>query len=492
MKRRAILSSSLLGFGSVITSTTAIAQETQKKTKKTETFDVVVIGCGAAGLAAAIETADRGGKVVVLEKLPSPMGNTVYAGGTFNAVNTWVQKRDGIEDSVDNLYRDMMNQSMQRGDKDLTRMFCENSANVVKWVTDRLNITWRPIDIQIAPNLGRVHEIDGGGSTGGSRLIKNMLEEAKKLGIDIRFNTKAIELLKDENLNCLGVRTTGKNGAKDFLAKGGVILCTGGFHNNKELVARYMGGDVAWMPLRGSPYITGENIILTQPFFPMYVNMDQFHAGPIHSGTRANPSNLVNYGICVDPQGNRFIDENSTYVFFGQNTPRRIKSNQAYIILDSVQANNPLVQGRFKRYIKANAPIFKANTIEELAKEANLPTENLLRTVNQYNDAVKAGNAKNLPIPNSQVKPLPVEKAPFYCLNFSGGMTTTFGGPKFNKKAEIVNTEGQSIPGLYGAGNAVGGIFYDNYIAGSQLCACVLWGRIAGAEALNRAKKSKS
>lgn len=95
-----------------------------------------------------------------------------------------------------------------------------------------------------------------------------MLDECKLLNIPIHTRTKAVELLRDESLNCTGVKAVGPNGPVTYKAKGGVVICTGGFHNNKDLVTRYMGGNVAWMPLRGSAIITGENYTLTQPFFP--------------------------------------------------------------------------------------------------------------------------------------------------------------------------------------------------------------------------------
>lgn len=347
---------------------------------------------------------------------------------------------------------------------------------------------WKPIDVQITPMLGRCHEVGGKLTPGGNQLLRNMLDECKLLNIPIHTRTKAVELLRDESLNCTGVKAVGPNGPVTYKAKGGVVICTGGFHNNKDLVTRYMGGNVAWMPLRGSAIITGENYTLTQPFFPQYVNMDQFHAGPIHPTTRANPSNMVNFGICVTPQGKRYIDEGQTYVYVGQNTPKLIKENRAFIVIDSRVVDEPIVARRIKRYQKAKAEIYKADTIAELAKQMGVPAETLEKTVKEFNAAVHNGTTDKLAVPTTLEKPYTIEKAPFYGFMFAGGMTATFGGPKINPKAQIINTEGQPIPGLYGAGNAVGGIFYDNYLDGSQLTAAVIWGRIAAREALARAK----
>lgn len=111
-----------------------------------------------------------------------------------------------------------------------------------------------------------------------------------------------------------------------------------------------MGGDTAWMPLRGSTVCTGENISLTMPFNPMYVNMDQFHGGPIHGPTRANPSIMVNYGILVKKDGTRFIDEVETYVYVAKAMPKLIPTNQAFIIIDNQVTGISTIDDRIKRY----------------------------------------------------------------------------------------------------------------------------------------------
>lgn len=489
MNRRKLFSTGFAGLAAGAIGTVASqAQAAQNAKAQTKTYDVVVIGCGCAGLSAAIEAADKGAKAIVLEKQPIPLGNTIFAGGNFNATCTWVQKRDGITDTVDAFYKDMMEVSRHRGDPVLTRMFCEQSAEVVQWITDRFHIQWKPIDFQIAPMLGRCHEVTGEMQPGGAQLLKNMMEEAEKAGVEIAFETKAVELIRDEMLNCLGVKAIGEDGPVNYMAKGGVVLCTGGFHNNKDMVTRYMGGAAAWMPLRGSTCLTGENITLTAPFFTQNVNMDQYHCGPINAATRANPSNMVNFGICVNPQGERYVDENWTYVAVARETPKRIPENRAFIIIDSRVVDVPIVALRIKRYQKAKAQIFKADTIEALAKQTGLPVATLTKTVKEFNAAVHAGKGAKLPVPATMEKPYTIEKAPFYAFEFSGGMTATFGGPKISPKAEILNTENKPVPGLYGAGNAVGGIFYDNYLDGSQLTAAVIWGRIAARECIKRAK----
>lgn len=492
LSRRSILKSGFVAVAAGAAVTGASVAQATTKTKKM-TFDVVVIGCGCAGMASAIEAKKAGYSVCILDKMSRPAGNTIYSGGIINAAGTYVQKRDGVKDDLETFYNDMMKVSLDRGDKELTRLYVEKSADAVQWLTDVCGIKFRKLENEVWPMLQRGHVVDGPLKPAGAQLSKQMLDTCKKLGVEIYFNAKVVELLHNDVLQCTGAKAIVKDREViDFVAKGGVVIATGGFHANKEMVTKYMGGDTAWMPLRGSTIITGENISLTQPFFPMYVNMDQFHGGPIHGPTRANPSIMVNYGILVKKDATRFIDEVETYVYVAKAMPKLIPTNQAFIIIDDQVTKISTVDDRIKRYERANAKYYKANSIEELAQQAGLPEETLVKVVKDYNAAVKAGKASQLTPPNTLKEPRLIVKPPFYAFPFMGGMTATFGGPKITKDAEVLNCENKKIPGLYAAGNAIGGLLYHDYIGGSQLCAAIIWGRIAGRKAGERAQGKKA
>lgn len=491
MNRRNMFKSGLAAATLVGTSGIAIASPKEEKAPiAQEQFDVVIVGAGCGGLTAAINAADAGAKVAILEKMNMPFGNTIYAGGFFNATNTHVQQRDGVSDTLDAFYNDMMKVSMNRGDPELTKMYVEKSAEAIAWLSDRVGIQWKKIHKEAWPALVRSHVVDGPKKPGGAQLTIQLLEKIKALpNVSVFYKTKAIELLKTPALHCTGVRAVNDEGkVTDFIAKGGVIIATGGYHANKEMVCQYMGGGVAWMPLRGSPALMGENIELTRPFFPKYVNMDQFHGGPIHGPTQANPSLMVNYGIIVNREGHRIIDEVNTYVAVAKKLPLLTPDNWAFIIIDQQVTQVPTVADRLDRYKRAKAPVYQADSIEALAKLIEVPANTLVKTVNDYNQALKAGKAAELTPPNTLENAPRIEKGPFMAIPFQGGMTATFGGPKISLKAEILNTENRPIPGLYAVGNAIGGLFYNDYIVGSQLTAAVIWGRVAGEEAAHRAK----
>lgn len=489
LSRRCVLKSGLLAAvsaGAVVGTTGAKAATPIK----TETFDVIVIGCGCAGMAAAIEAKRQGYTACIVDKMSRPAGNTIFSGGIINAAGTYVQKRDGVKDDLETFYQDMMKVSLGRGDKELTRMYVEKSADAIQWLTDVCGVKYRKLEHEVWPMLQRGHVVEGPLKPAGAQLSKQMLDTVKKLGIPTFFNAKVVELLHDDLLHCTGAKAiVDDEEVVEFKAKGGVVIATGGFHANKEMIARYMGGDVAWMPLRGSNVNTGENISLTMPFNPMYVNMDQFHGGPIHGPTRANPSIMVNYGILVKEDGTRFIDEVETYVYVAKAMPKLIPDNKAFIIIDDQVTGISTIDDRIKRYERANAKYFKANSISELAKQAGIPEKTLVKVVKDYNAAVKAKKATKLNPPNTLKEPRLLTKPPFYAFPFMGGMTATFGGPKIDKDAQVLNTEGKPIAGLYAAGNAIGGLLYHDYIGGSQLCAALIWGRIAGVKAGERAKQ---
>lgn len=458
---------------------------------KAETFDTIIVGAGCAGLVCAIEVHDRGGKPVVLEKMARPSGNAIFALGTVNAVGTRMQAEQGIKDSLDDFYKDMMAVSQQRGDPALTRYYTDKSAEAVHWLADVVGVKFLKISVGPYPRFGRGHRVDGQSLTGGGMLIRQLLAAAKKRNIPVRYHTKAIELMTDGKLEVTGVKALTENGIREFRASGGVVITSGGFSANPEMLTKYMGGWAAELAIRGSPYVTGENVSLTKPLYALLVNMDQFHAGPIVAATHANPADLLNsgYGIIVSLQGRRIIDEADTYVAKAKSLPKLTKENRALQIVDS---DTNVLKKMAEKFTELNSPFYQADTLEELAQKAGLPVETTVASVNEYNEALKKGSVKSLTPPNTLKNPHPIAKAPFYAFPFEGGMTATFGGPKINVKAEVVNLEHQPIPGLYAAGNAAGGLFYNDYIGGSQLGAATIFGREAAAQTVARSKSRKS
>ena len=214
INRRTALRTGLFGAVAVSAAGTAPfarAEMTNAEDVKTMDFDLIVIGAGCAGMTAALEAADAGAKVALLEKMSAPFGNTIYAGGHFNATNTFVQKENGFTDTIEEFYKDMMAVSQNRGDPKLTRIYCEQSADCIEWLTKRCGIKWGKMVKEVWPATVRGHVVVGPKKPGGAQLTAQMLDEVKRhKNITFMTNTKAVELLKTPLLACVGALAISK------------------------------------------------------------------------------------------------------------------------------------------------------------------------------------------------------------------------------------------------------------------------------------------
>lgn len=489
LSRRMFLGSAAIG--SVATLSTGISGTAQaKEVKKEKPWDVIVVGAGTAGIVCAITAHDLGARVCVLEKADRPDGNSIYALGTVAAWGTKWQKACGITDTRQAMFDDMMKVSAGRAVPELTATYVDEIPAAADWLQDEIGVKFGKLSMTPWPRLGRGHRVVGeGGMTGGSVLIAKLLDAAAKRKIPFFYEHKAVELLKGKKGEVVGVKTLCDDGYVDFYAKGGVLISTGGFSANPEMTDRYIGGWAARLALRGSRNTTGENVSLTLPLFAKMVNMDQFHAGPIVSETHVNPADVLNtmHGIIVDVRGNRFMDEQNTYVIKAKTTAMNTIENKAFCIVDS---KCPVLKKVLAKFDRLHNPYGKADTIEELCKQVGLPVDTVKKNVELYNKAVAEGKLGDLKPANSYRKPVKLDTAPYYAVPYEGGMTATFGGPLINSKAEVQTLEGKSIKGLYAAGNAAGGLFFRDYIGGSQLGGATVFGRIAARQMVTRAKKA--
>lgn len=480
--RRSILKGSILASlaGTMgATAMSASAAEKQAVLPKKE-YDLVICGLGIGGIVTAIRAAQDGLKPVILEKMSSASGNTIYSAGFMLGVNTKMQQEKKLEtgDTVDKFYEDMMKVSQGRGDPKLTRLVAEKADETLNWLHDYVGVKYAVGMKLVWPMLQRAHLTIGEKKPGGTQLMLYLLAKAKELNVPIVYNAKAVELLDNpQNGKVIGVKVKSKEGFEEYFGKYGVVMATGGFSANKMMLTMMAGVPAANMPVRGSHSVTGESILLTGPYFPKVVNVDQYHCGPIHGPTGANPLNIVNTGIAVSKETKRYTDEGKTYVQMSHDTAALTRDNWGYMIVDEDTHNLPMLKNDWFSYSSHKAPVYKADTIEGLAKEAGLNPVELKKVVDEYNAALKAGKLGELTPPNTHKNPRPILKAPFYAVPFQGGMTATFGGPLINTNGQVLDTEGRPVPGLFAVGNAAGGLFYDNYVGGAQLTSASVIGR---------------
>lgn len=481
--RRSALKSgfaALAGAGAVAAHAAAVGPK-EKPACPVQRFDAVIIGAGTAGLVAAIEAHDLGLKPVVLEKMEYAAGNSLYASGGIAAWGTAQQKAEGRNETREAFRADMMKVSENRADPVLVDTYVEHIGEDLEWLKTNIGVKFGKIGRKPWPLLYRMHNVAGDGLTGGARLIRDLLAAAENRGIPVHFNTKAMELVTDGTGRVTAVRALNDDGYLVYEAADGVLIASGGYSANREILCRYMGGPLSRLVLRGAPYVTGDNITLTNPLGAMLVHMDQFHCGPIVEETHANPNIVIDagQGLDVDVRGKRFMDEVFTYTQKSLATATQTPENLAYHIID---AHWPRAKAVAEKFIGMHTKVLVADSIEELAKKMGLEPKVLTDLVAGYHKALKEGKLREMTPPCSLEQPVPLDKPPFYAFPFQGGITATFGGPKINERAQIVNTEGRPIKGLYAAGNAAGGLFFGNYIGGSQLGGATVFGRIAARE----------
>lgn len=465
--------------GAAVAATTS-SSAAEKVELPQKTYDLVICGLGIGGVVTAIRAAELGLKPVILEKMGEAAGNTVYSAGFMLGVNTKMQQEKGVknDDTVDKFYEDMMKVSQGKGDPALTRLVAEQADATLNWLHDYVGVQYVVGAKLVWPMLQRAHLTTGDIKPGGKQLMEYLLKKAKELNVPILYNTKVVQILDNpKNGNVIGVKAKTRKGFEEFLGKYGVVMATGGFSANKQMLTMMAGVPAANMPIRGSRSVTGESILLTAPYFPRVVNVDQYHCGPIHGPTGANPLNIVNTGIAVSKETKRYTDEGKTYVQMSRDTAAFTPGNWGYMIVDQDTHDLPVLKNDWFSYESKKAPVYKADTIEALAKEAGLNPELLKKVVDEYNAALQAGTLNKLTPPNTHKNPRPILKAPFYAVPFQGGMTATFGGPIINTKGQVLDTEGRPVKGLFAVGNAAGGLFYDNYVGGAQLTSAAIIGR---------------
>lgn len=489
-QRRDLLKTGLASAGLMLGASAAQSAPAPTKTKhRQEHWDVVVVGAGFAGMCAALEAAEQGAKVVLLEKMSRPDGTTVYSSGWIAGVGSRFQKNHP-EDSKQAFFEDMMRLSGGRSDPKLIHVYAEEAGSGIDWLADHGTpfFLWENLP---SPELSRCVISPGKGITGGSMLIRCLMKALEKKNVPIHYNAKAVDLIYDDCFAVEGVSCVTPQGRVDYYARGGVILTTGGYGANQAMVDQYIGPWASRLIVRGSPWITGENILMAQQVHAKLVNMDQFYAGPITPTGHCNPSPLMHagYGIQVNSQGKRFVPETWLQVPKAKAIAQLTPDNMSYMLIgQDADKNANILSDTLQRFARLGFQVSKGNTIAEVAKAAGVPADSLVKTVEEFNAAVKAGKAKDLNPPYLYDTPHALETGPYYMIPAAGGMASTFGGPKIDEHAQVVNTEDRPIPGLYAAGAAAGGVWYQDDIGGNQLGGGMVFGRVAARSATARAK----
>ena len=454
------------------------AAEAVEKTDEVLDCDVVIVGAGGAGLTAASMACENGAKVIVVEKMPIVGGNSLKATGGMNAAGTKFQEALGIDDSgVEEFITDTINGGHDLNDPDLVRTMAENSSDAVDWL-ETIGAALPKVEATGGTVHKYLHEPEDGSAVG-SFLVDKLNTHCEELGIDVMLNTTATQILEEDG-KVTGILANDAEHNYTINAKA-VVLATGGFGANFDLMTQY-DPSLENAVTTNHAGATGDGIIMAQEIGADTVDMEQIQLHPTvyqETGLLVSESVRSMGGILVNSEGKRFTNDMST-----RDAVSAAELEQpgayAYIIFDQRIVND---LKSCEKYIK-NGLTVQADTYEELAALMELDEEaqaNFVQTMETWNAAVAAGEDAEFGRNNGMDGDL--STAPFYAIKIAPGIHHTMGGVKINTDAQVINTEGEPIEGLYAAGETTGGVHGGNRIGGNAVCDFVVFGRIAGANA---------
>lgn len=501
---------------------TAVESDTTAE-DSTVDADVVVVGAGGAGMTAAITAAAEGKSIVVLESQSMVGGNSVRATGGMNAAKTVYQDENefgesaGVEktlktaaekyadnetitalaktvseqwaayqanptgyfDSVELMELDTMIGGKGINDPELVETLCANSADAIDWL-DEHGITLHNVSSFGGASVKRIHRpVNAEGKTVsvGSYMIPLLQENCEKAGVKMMLDTTATEILTDANGAAVGVKATGASGETVTVNAKAVVLATGGFGANLDMVVKYKPELKGFMTTN-APGIQGQGIEMAQAIGAATVDMDQIQ---IHPTVEANTAALITEGlrgdgaILINEEGKRFIDEVGTRDVVSAAEIAQTGSYSWLVVDQAMVDASSVIQG----YIKKGYTVTGA-TYEELGKAMGVDAAAFAETMEKWNGYVEA---KNDPDFGRTSFANPLNTAPYYAVKVTAGVHHTMGGLKINANTEVLNEKGEVIPGLFAAGEVTGGVHGANRLGGNAVADFTVFGRIAGAAA---------
>ena len=438
--------------------------------------DIVVIGAGGAGMSAAIQAVQNGAtNVVIVEKTSMAGGNTTRATGGLNASETTFQDRDAIEDSNQLFIDDTMKGGKNLNDPELVKYMAENSADALYWVND-MGADLTVVGLFGGASVKRIHR-PSDTSAVGPVLVKTLMSVIEKNNIPVLYNTKAVEIMTDENGVVRAVMTQDADGVYTMIECKSVIIATGGFGANSEMVVKY-NPDLAGFGTTNVAAATGDGIVMGTAIGAATVDMEQIQTHPtVHPETQTMYTEAVrgNGAILVNKEGARFTNEMGTRDVVSAAMLEQT-DGQAWLIFDQeVRDSLKAIEG----YIKAGI-VTEAATVEELAAAIGADEETLKTTMADYAQMVTSGSEDAFGRTGMEV---PLTKANYYACLCAPAIHHTMGGLKINTAGEVLNEEGAAIPGLFAAGEVTGGVHGANRLGGNAVTDIVVFGRAAGTSA---------
>ena len=462
-----------------------------RKLPKTSNYDVVVIGAGGAGFSAAITARNAGANVVLLEKMPAVGGNSLISGAEMNAAKNWVQPKLGINDDSPELHaEDTFKGGDGKGDMKVINVMTHQALDAAKWCRDYLGVRFEDDNLFFFGGHSRKRALIPVGHTG-TEFIAKFQAKADELGIPVITNMKAEELIKDKDGRVVGVKATMDGSEYTFNAKGGVVLATGGFGANPEMVKKYNPKIDERFKTTDAPGTTGEALYMAERAGAQLVNMGYIQTypicDPISGAIELIADARFDGAIMLNQEGKRFVEE----------LQRRDVLSEAILNQTGqycwVLWNDNI--GKISNTVKAHANEYEAFTKQSImttcddlkciADFTKIPFDQLQKTVKRVSDMAGKGNDKDF---NHRAGLMDMQQGKYYVIKAVPSTHHTMGGVRINEKAEALTAEGKVIPGLWAAGEVTGVTHGTNRLGGNAYTDIIVFGRIAGEAAAKAAK----
>ena len=495
-----------------------------------ETVDVVVVGAGGAGMTAAITATDAGKKVIVVESQPIAGGNSVRSTGGMNAAKTPYQDKNefkeaaGVEktlataaekfadnatitalaatvkeqwdayqanpqgyfDSVELMELDTLIGGKGKNNPELVKALAENSADAIEWLAS-IGADVKNVGAFGGASVKRIHRpvnADGKVTAVGAYIVPILEKNLQDRNVQFLFDTTANEIIMKDG-KAVGIKATGKDGNKVTINAKSVVIATGGFGANAEMVEKYKP-ELKGFATTNAEGAQGQGIDMATAVGAATVDMDQIQIHPtVHIEEDGN-AHLITEGlrgdgaILVNAEGKRFYDEVSTRDKVSAAIIEQTDKS-AWLIVDQTMVDKSAV---IAGYIKSGYTVTGA-TYEELAKAMGVDEATFTSTMNTWNQAVEAKSDAEF---GRTSFANPLTTAPYYAIKITPAVHHTMGGIVINPKAEVLNEKGEVISGLFAAGEVTGGVHGANRLGGNAVADFVVFGRISGQSAADNAK----
>ena len=480
-----------------------------------DSYDVVVVGCGVAGLSAAVAAAEAGARVAILERAPRDErgGQSRYT-EAYLRMKSETEVTDDFETHIaengsgaispDLIHeaslppssRTALANTLSMADPDVVEALADNAGPTIAWLKSMgVRFDFLPTQF-LTRSQPRLLPVGGGAA-----LVEALAARAENLAVTFLYDTAAQDLVRGDDGSVSGIRVKARGGASRTL-RGQVVLACGGFEGNAEMLTRYVGPrSVHLRPIcRGAYYNRGDGIRmgLAAGAAPSG-DFGSYHAEPIdpRSGIAEPAIFIFPYGILVNRRGERFTDEApGTVDAHYERVTRRIYEQEggiAYVILDARHMTIP----NYRLGIRTDKPPISADSVAALARQLDIPEAALANTLADYNRSCVLGTWKPLEVDGLATQGLappksnwavPVDMPPFHAYPIMSANVFTFGGLKTDRIGRVVDHDGDPIPNLYAAGEMTG-LYYGTYTGATSVLRGMVFGRLAGIDAASRVSR---